>query len=383
MIYALADDLTGAAEIAGVAVRHGLTAAVTTRSERSVKADFVVVDTETRSLDARQAVAAITDVLGRAGVTRMPWAFKKVDSVLRGPVVAEVAAVLQATAFARALLVPANPGLGRVIWDGRYLIDGRPIEHTEFARDPEYPMRRAAVLEMLGSWPSLPMCLRRPGAALPDCGLIVGEAKQPEDLAQWASVLDGQTLPVGAAAFLAAVLRRRLGSACGGTSSPAPADVRRPALIVSGSASRAARQFADECDRRGRMVLRLPIGGVAWAAQEDVARWTAFVADALDRDGWVLLTLAAAEKAPLPAARASHTMLVRIAGAVLERATVGTLCVDGGATAAALINALGCSTFYVTAEYAPGVVRMQPEAASSLRIVMKPGSYKWPPAFFD
>ena len=55
--------------------------------------------------------------------------------------VAEIEAVLGPLGLRRALLVPANPALGRVIRGGCYFIDGIPIDKTDFGQDPEYPAR--------------------------------------------------------------------------------------------------------------------------------------------------------------------------------------------------------------------------------------------------
>lgn len=377
MIGVLADDFSGAAEIAGVAVRHGLTAAVSTEAGVPGDADLVVIDTETRSREAGSAADAVRHVLGQLAGERVEWLFKKVDSVLRGPVVPEIAAVLSGPRFARALLVPANPGLGRIIRDGRYFIDGRSIDETEFAHDPEFPVQSASVLEMLGAPAGLPICVRRPGAALPEAGVIVGEAESGEHLRTWAGALDERTLAVGAAAFFTAVLGQRLGA-------PPPASPRQgdaasaPALAVSGSASTASRQFAEECDRRGRAVLRLPVGIAGSAVEQEAARWAQSAADAIERHGWVLLTLAAAPRVTPDIARAAHAVLVRAATSAVERVTIRTLYVEGGATAAALARALAWSRFDATAEYAPGVVALRPHAARSLTVIVKPGSYRWP-----
>lgn len=48
------------------------------------------------------------------------------------------------------LLVPANPSRGRIIRDGRYFVDGIPLNEPAFARDPEHPPRSSSVAEMLG-----------------------------------------------------------------------------------------------------------------------------------------------------------------------------------------------------------------------------------------
>jgi uncharacterized protein YgbK (DUF1537 family) len=62
-----------------------------------------------------------------------------------------------------------------------------------------------------------------------------------------------------------------------------------------------------------------------------------------------------------------------------------TLVIEGGATAAAIVAALGWTAFDVEGNLAPGVVSMRPlaktERGKRFRIVLKPGSYPWPPNF--
>ncbi|MEW5957849.1 MAG: four-carbon acid sugar kinase family protein, partial [Chloroflexota bacterium] len=120
MIVVLADDLTGAAEIGGIAFRYGLAAEIQTVFDPAAGADLIAVDTDTRGYSAGEAaprVAAVAEQCRRAGVEQV---FKKVDSVLRGPVLAELATLLETLGRERALLAPANPSLGRTIEQGQY-----------------------------------------------------------------------------------------------------------------------------------------------------------------------------------------------------------------------------------------------------------------------
>ena len=93
MILAVADDISGAAEIAAVGRRFGLTAQVHMKAAGNASADLVVVDTDSRyksgnpARDIEQALACDRNVA--------EWYYKKVDSVLRGNVSAELHAMMQ------------------------------------------------------------------------------------------------------------------------------------------------------------------------------------------------------------------------------------------------------------------------------------------------
>ncbi len=149
MIGVIADDLTGAAEIGAVGLRHGLTAEIVRHGQPGASTDLVCVDTDSRAChpaEAAKRAAAAAELLQTAGAR---WIYKKVDSVLRGQVTAELEAVMKQLKLARALLLPANPSLGRTIKDGHYFLGGRPLHKTEFARDPHFPRRSSQVLRLV------------------------------------------------------------------------------------------------------------------------------------------------------------------------------------------------------------------------------------------
>ena len=109
MIGVIADDLTGAAELGAVGLRHGLRAEIVRSGKPGGAADLVCVDTDSRSCppaEAAKRAAAAAKLLHGAGAK---WIYKMVDSVLRGNVTAEVEAVMLQLDFNRALLLPAIP----------------------------------------------------------------------------------------------------------------------------------------------------------------------------------------------------------------------------------------------------------------------------------
>ena len=182
MIGVIADDLTGAAELGAVGLRHGLSAEVVANGNPSGEADLVCVDTDSRSqspVEAARRVTAAVNMLQQAGAE---WIYKKVDSVLRGQVMAEVEAMMQQLGFERALLAPANPSLGRTIRDGKYFIRGKLIHKTEFARDPQFPRTSARVLELLKTPQTFAINVCTLRDAMPETGIILAEAASPQDV---------------------------------------------------------------------------------------------------------------------------------------------------------------------------------------------------------
>ena len=123
----LADDLTGACD-AGVAFAlAGFPASVVWREDAPWPEDaqVLVVSTETRIKDAAAAREKILRICRR--LEGRTVVYKKIDSVLRGPVEAEIRAVMEACGFASAVVCPALPEHGRVVRGGEVYVHGEPL----------------------------------------------------------------------------------------------------------------------------------------------------------------------------------------------------------------------------------------------------------------
>ncbi len=385
MICVIADDLAGAAELGGVALRYGRTAEVQLAFDAGSGADAICVNTDSRSCLADEAASRVAQAaIGcrQAGITDV---FKKVDSVLRGWVVAELDALLPALGRKRAILVPANPGRDRVIRDGRYWIDGQPLHETDFARDPEHPVHSAAVLALLGETGAVPVHLLSVGGRLPRRGILVGEAACPADLAHWAGRLDATTLPAGAAEFFAAFLAHRGHAQRGGELEAGHGRLSKRALFVCGSSSSASRAFLRDAEAGGVPVRRMPARLLDPDAprQPLVAQWTVAVLQALQQHPRAVVAIDQPVQSARGMPRQLSQDLAAVVKRVLEQQEVDSLLVEGGATAMALVQALGWPRLVVEREFAPGVVGVRPASRASPLLVIKPGSYSWPTEVAD
>jgi uncharacterized protein YgbK (DUF1537 family) len=136
----VADDLTGATDTGhgfaargrGVRVRRSVDATDTASGSDPVSetdTDVLVVDTDSRDADTETAAAAVA-----RAVEAHPAAlvYKKVDSTLRGNVVAEVDAALAATGAALAVVAPGFPATDRTTEGGRHLVDGTPLSEAGY-----------------------------------------------------------------------------------------------------------------------------------------------------------------------------------------------------------------------------------------------------------
>jgi uncharacterized protein YgbK (DUF1537 family) len=379
MIVVVADDLSGAAELAGAAFDRGVAAEVQTQWHPSSSARLIAVDTNTRSCPADQAarrVAAVTRAVMR---TRPDWVFKKVDSVLRGPVLAELTAMVRAGGWRRVLLAPANPSRGRVIREGLYLVDGTPLAQTDFAADPEHPVNSSSVLELLGECPHVPIRTLRVGEKLPECGIAVAEASDQADMEGWARQIDQGTLAAGAADLFHALLAT---GQCGRSSTRAVSEHAagpRNTLFVCGSATAWQAQRVGQCLARGVSIVAMP-----WplfgpnAPRVTIGQWASRIASASDTSAAVMMAIGRAEsKVDVHPSVLVERMAITVER-VLRLRTIDRICIEGGATASALVRRMKWKRMTVCRSYASGVVALAVGGPKPLELVIKPGSYDWP-----
>ena len=391
MICVIADDFTGAAEIGGVALRYGLSVEVQSAFCPEADVELICIDADTRSCSSQEAARRAQTIARQCRAASIDRVFKKVDSVLRGQVAAELLAMMPVLGNRRALLVPANPSLGRVILGGQYLVDGRPLHLTGFARDPEYPTSTSDVSDILG----VAIHMVRVGDKLPQEGIVVGEAATGTQVKHWAQAVDRSILPAGAAEFFARFLEADGHGPSRDTPVAGFAQPEGTVLFVCGSTSDYSRGFVRRCESAGVPVERMPVALLEVDAPEAalIDDWTEATLRALravrvrplspeaSRTRSPVAVMVAIDRplrheSGLPQ-RLSY-YLATVVGRVLERHVADRIYVEGGATAIALIRRLGWQRLRVRQELAPGVVSLQVSEGSGPLVTMKPGSYAWP-----
>jgi uncharacterized protein YgbK (DUF1537 family) len=187
-ILAIADDLTGAAEIAAHGLRHGLPSRLNRSPVNSFEPGLTVLDTDTRNLQPRDAAAVIAKFIPPDVSKLVDLIFKKTDSVLRGPILAELHAMMPAIGVKSALLVPQNPSRGRTIFRGAYQVAGIPLAETAFRNDPTYPAWSSNALQLLKRSSTLEASYAEPYQPDPiPTGVLLGGGENEADLAYWGS----------------------------------------------------------------------------------------------------------------------------------------------------------------------------------------------------
>jgi hypothetical protein len=342
VIAVLADDFSGAAELAGVAAARGYTAEVQTGFEPGTTAEVIAIDTDTRRTTESEAARIVGAVTRRIVAAGPSWIYKKTDSVLRGHVRSEIEAVLGAAGLADCVFIPANPSKDRVIRAGRYFIRGVPLDETVFARDPDFPRHSGLVPELLG----LSGRIRTPDALGPDDLRID---------------LPATTLAAGGADFFAAQLAQKERGSGFRPSHPVaigPEPRSHRSLLLSGSLAAWDLDRATQMRKRGFLVKTIAddVSPTVW---DTTSKLMLAIGDAPSADPSTLTEILIEKALPLFSGR-------------------DDLCVglEGGSTALACIRRLNWSRFEVIPENLAGVGSLRPPGGPLLRV--KPGSYPWP-----
>lgn len=349
MILVVADDLSGAAELAGFAASRGLRAEVWTEAhlpESAPQVDVLALDTNTRLLEPDAAAQRVRESVTPLLRLAPEAVYKKTDSVLRGHVLKEVEALREVLSVERVLLVPANPSRHRLILDGRYQVEGQPLHETVFARDPRFPAHTSDVRALLqggASW------------------LEVPDVRDTGDLHGLAGRWDESILAAGGLDFFQALLHLWKPGLQTSEAHPAIAPGREGArtLWICGSLASWQERVA-RAERQGIPVLRLP-EGQSGSLPPEGPLMLGLGEDPLDRDPeeWT-------------------RELAQVAAGWIQAGWFQRVFCEGGATAAALLHASGATRFPITGPAPAGVGALSWPGELDIRLYIKPGSYAWP-----
>ncbi|TVP42548.1 MAG: four-carbon acid sugar kinase family protein [Halomonas sp.] len=212
----IADDLSGALDTAAPFAARGADARVVISME-ALAATFeawqgqwpevIAVNTESRHLEAEQAALRVNAAVRLLEQTNPQQWFKKIDSTLRGQVVAECTALREVLGVPL-LLAPAVPSQGRTVRDAEVWVDGLPLAATAYQLDARStPL--IGPIDHAFSASGLTLQRYHPGREVPfpseDC---IADAKSDEELsALYSLTLDagGRRAMAGAAGLATAI----------------------------------------------------------------------------------------------------------------------------------------------------------------------------------
>lgn len=360
----LADDLTGAADCALAFATCGHPAEVLLdlpRASTPFEASVLSIDLDTRHLPAPDAAARTLEGF-KALAARPSPLYKKIDSTLRGPWAAEVAALHPLAGVA--LVAPTYPAQGRSVKGGRLLIDGQPLEDTtlwKLARSdwppvPAQALQRAGLrTAMIDAHAHLDEP-RRLAAALADlvsqgAQAIVCDAESEEALATLAAAdtrLTFRHFWVGSAGMATALARREILYPAGEEG----AQVAAPRAIVTVVGS-----LSDVTDRQcARLVESCPVETVV-VAPADLRRESPEVHERIARafahhEHLVIRMGREGESLPKPEGALAAGLAAYLRPHV---ARVGAWILTGGETAREVLRMAGIERLRVLEAIEPGI----------------------------
>jgi D-threonate/D-erythronate kinase len=370
MIVVIADDFSGAAELAGVSLRYGLKTTLCLGEVVDAGTDVLVVCTDSRSFNKKDAVNITAAIIQDVLKIKPGLIYKKIDSVLRGHVLEELKTQMKITGIDKVLIVPANPSLGRRISNGNYFIKNKRIHETAFANDPEFPVKSSSVKKLVGDEN---VYVLKHSEQLPLSGLVVGETEDERDTIAWANKITHTWLLAGAADFYTALLEKKYK-----WQRQEKVQLTYPHLYVCGTALEKSKQLVRDMDARLSCVLYIN-RQIIEDKQANRDQW-------LHKAGLILQEQKKAVIAfddSIPAAASPkllRSVMARYTRLLTEKISISELYIEGGATAAAILNELKIKTLIPVHEHQPGVVRAQ---HGNMFVTVKPGSYDMPKQILD
>jgi D-threonate/D-erythronate kinase len=380
-VVIVADDLTGAMDVAGPLAMCGLhTCAVASVGACTARhlagAEVVSINAESRHLSTAAAadrVRAIVRDLVHPGTEIL---LKKIDSTLRGNVVAETMAMLEASGRTAAVLAPAFPAQGRTLQHGVVHVRGVPLGDTGFARDALSPPPREPLDVLFArAAPDVAVRLVERGAtfALRDTNareILVVDTLTDEDLRSTVRALRGRlrhVVLVGSAGIAEALAETCFAE---DRSAPAAPALDGPLLFVVGSRAEQSAQQVAALGEAGAQIVPAPNGGVDVEAAARSQVKTLVITAVPDGQGRTTDAASVASR------------LARGIADLLERRRFAGLVVTGGDTALAILERLSQPVLRVMGNVLPGIPFSRIHATGGdLWFVTKAGGFGAPETF--
>ncbi|MBS3179313.1 MULTISPECIES: 3-oxo-tetronate kinase [unclassified Pseudoclavibacter] len=402
MLGAIADDFTGATDLAGNWRSRGLSTAVVLGVPEADGLDAlrthaaVVIALKIRSVPAEEAVATVREaaaVLRELGCTQVYDKYcSTFDSTPEGNIGPIADALLEETGARTAVVVPGFPDAGRTVYKGHLFVGNDPLDRSSMRDHPLNPMWDSRVSTLLAAQTSHAVAevhidvVRRGSAALRaaidaadarGARYVVVDSIDGADLRTIATATGGDPLVTGGSGLALGVEAKQV----------APSDLaaipgRR--VVLAGSASTATQAQVQDARRTmssRKLDVRTLVDDMAGEEQRlldwFVERW------ADDPDRPVMLysvgdarDVAAGRAASPRASELIETLYSRLAPRLAD-AGASQFIVAGGETSGSVAQGLGVSVLEVGQLLSPGVswLRARRRSAPELNLVLKSGNF--------
>ena len=408
MIGAIADDFTGATDVAVAFRRAGLRTVVLFRqpSESAAvpEADAIVIGLKTRTVPAASAVAesiaAVTWLQGRgAGQFYFKYC-STFDSRADGNIGPVADAMAEHLGARQVAVAPSSPQHGRTQYRGHLFVGDQLLSESPMRHHPLTPMKDSYIPRVLAAQTTRRVDLIRLATVsagrksilraldqLDDgkASYVVIDAIHDDDLTKIGAALSGKVLVTGAAG-LAGGLGRAIASTRSGADVPVidadPVGAVRSAALAGSCSARTLQQVAHMSSVQPAYFLdavqdadahSLAAAALDWYDAQDSAAspliYSSVSPEGLRRVHEVLGTH--------HASRILETAMGLIARGLVAR-NVRRLVVAGGETSGAVVSALDIEGGLIGDEAAPGVPWIYTIAERPIALLLKSGNFGEP-----
>lgn len=397
---AVADDFTGATDLAGMLAAGGMRTMLVlgepAPGDRAPDAEAVVVALKTRTIPAAEAVAqslAAWAWLKASGARQAYFKYcSTFDSTERGNIGPVAEALWRATGEGPAVFVPSFPENGRTVYRGHLFVFDQLLSDSGMRNHPLTPMTDANLVRFLGRQTALGVGLIRYDTVARGAEAIRAEAERlaadgkpfivvdtlaNDDLMAIGEAVRDFALVTGGSGLALGLAPQHGGTGAAATALPA---IGGPVLCLSGSCSEATnaqvRRFAADHPMR-------KLDPIALAERRETAADAAAWALAALEKGPCLVSATAlpdevkAAQAALGTARAAEVVEEALAtvARTVRAAGVRRFVVAGGETSGAVATALGVSRLVVGPQIAPGVPWCATDGAEPVAVALKSGNF--------
>lgn len=378
---AIADDFTGATDLAGLLARSGVPVSLRMGVPTEPPTDTApleIIALKCRTAPVAQAVAETRAALAwlrAAGAQRFFWKYcSTFDSTAQGNIGPVAEALMAGLGTDQTIYCPAFPENGRSIFMGTLFVGEQPLAESPMKDHPLTPMRDSNLMRLLAPQVRKPvglanrLCVAKGGLrdrldALAAQGVahVVVDAVSNEDLTLIAQGCQDMPLLTGGSAVAMPLpglwLARGLVARRGADTPQRRLD--GPAIVLSGSCSAMTNRQVAAYLAGGHPAYRLdPLelatdgagAALAWLAAQDASATPLIYATA-DPDA------VRAAQARLGTDRAGQLVEDALASCAVSARGMGKrrIVVAGGETSGAVARALGIDRLSIGAEIAPGV----------------------------
>jgi uncharacterized protein YgbK (DUF1537 family) len=412
----IADDYTGASDLANTLTRCGLrtvqTIGIPADDLKLPEVDAVVVSLKSRSIEAGVAVsrsrAAEKWIRSRGAdhvLFKICSTFDSTDEGNIGPV---MDALRADSGDAIVLVTPAFPETGRTVYQGNLFVGPLPLNESPLKDHPLNPMHDSNLVRVLARQSQtkvglvdLAVIARGPDAvrahladlAAKGFGAAIADAVFARDLETIGVVALAHRISVGASGLGLGLARALVASGRlkdNATTTISNASVGGSAACLAGSCAQATLQQITRAEQT-MPVLRLDPERII-AGAEEIRRALAWATDRLGKGPILIASSSTPDQVAALQARhgrdaAGHAIEQAMADLAegLVQAGVRRLVVAGGETSGAVVDRLGIPGFLVGAEIAPGVpvLRAVGAAGGEMLLALKSGNFGGPDFFGD